>query len=66
MITWALVLPDSMMFSIAVPSLMVEIPCFLAALMYVTGLVDLSLKALPCFMAILVNVAFLKGVLSGW
>ena len=66
MITGALVLPDLMMFSMAVPSLMVGLPCFLAALMRVTGLVDVSLNVLPFFMAIFVTVAFLKVVLSGW
>ena len=55
MISGALVLPDLMTFLMAVPSLM-----------YVTGLVDVSLNALAYFMAILVTVAFLKVVLSGW
>ncbi len=39
MIFWALVLPDLMMFLMAVPFLMIELPCLLAALMHVTGLV---------------------------
>ena len=55
MISGALVLPDLMAFLMAVPSLM-----------HVTGLVDVSFYALACFMAILVTVAFLKVVLSGW
>ena len=66
MISGALVLPDLMTFLMAMPSLMIGISCFLAALMHVTGLMDVSLNALPCFMAILVTVAFLKVVLSGW
>ena len=55
-----------MTFLMAIPSLMVGLPCFLADLMPVTGLVDASLNTLPCFLAILVTVAFLKVVLSGW
>ena len=66
MITGAIALPDLMTLSMAVPSLMVGLPWFLAALMRVTGLVDVSLNTLPCFMAIFVTVAFLKVVLSGW
>ena len=55
MISGSLVLPDLMTFFMAVPSLM-----------YVTGPVGVSLNALACFIAILVTVAFLKVVLSGW
>jgi hypothetical protein len=65
MITGALALSDLIAFLMAVPSLMVGLSCFIAALMHVTGLVDVSLNALPCFMAILMTVAFLKVVLSG-
>ena len=43
----SLALPDLMTFLMAVPSLMVGLSCFLAALMHVTGLVDVSLNALP-------------------
>ena len=46
MISWALVLPDLMTFLMAVPSLMIGLPCLLAALMHVTGSVDVSLNAL--------------------
>ena len=66
MISWALVLPDLMMFLIAVPFLMIELPCLLAALMHVTGLVDVSLNTLACLMAVLVTVAFLKVVILVW
>ncbi len=66
MITGALALPDLMTFLMAVPSLMVGLPCFLASLMYITGLVDVSLNALSCFMAILVTVTFLEVMLLGW
>ena len=65
MISAALVLPDSMTFSMAVPSLMVGLPCFLAVLMCVTDLVDVLLNSLPCLMAIFVIVAPLEVVLSG-
>ena len=65
MISGALVLPDLMTFLMAVPSLMVGLSCFLAALMRVTYLVGVSLDALPCFVAILVTVALWKVVLSG-
>ena len=65
MIFGALVLPDLMTFSRAMPSLMVGLSCFLAALMRVTDLVDVLLDALPCFVAILVTVALLKVVLLG-
>ena len=66
MIYWALVLPDLMTFLMAVPSLMIGLPCLIAALMHVTGLVDVSLNALACLMAVLVTGAFLKVVLSSW
>ena len=66
MISGALVLPDLMTFLMAMPSLMIGLPCLLAALMHVTGSVDVSLNALACLMAVLVTVAFLKVVLSGW
>ena len=62
----ALALPDLTTFSMVISSLMIGLPCFLAALMHVTGLVDVSLNALPCFMVILVTVSFLKVVLLGW
>ena len=65
MISGALILPDSMTFLMAVPSFMVGLSCFLAALMRVTDLVDVSLDALTCFVAILVTVALLKVVLRG-
>ena len=65
MISGALVLPDLMTFSMAVPSLMVGFSCFLVTLMRVTDLVDVLLDALPSFVAILVTVALLKVVLSG-
>ena len=66
MIFWAPVLPDLMKFLMAMPSLMIGLPCLLAALMHVTGSVDVSLNALACLMAVLVTVTFLKVVLSGW
>ena len=66
MISWALVLPDLMMFLMAMPLLMIELSCLLAALIHVTGLVKVSFKAIACLMAILVTVAFLKVVLLGW
>ena len=66
MISWALVLPDLMTFLMAMPSLMIGLHCLLAALMDVIGLVDVSLNALACLMAVLVTVTFLKVVLSGW
>ncbi len=65
MISWALVLPDLMMFLMAMPSLMIGLPCLLAALMDVIGLADVSLNALVCLMAVLVTVTFLKVVLLG-
>ena len=65
MISGALVLPDLMTFLATVPSLMVGLSYFLVALMRVTDLVDVSLDALPCFVAILVAVALLKVVLLG-
>ena len=61
-----LVLPDLMMFLMAVPFLMIELTWLLAALMHVTSLVKFLFKALACLMAILVTVAFLKVVISGW
>ncbi len=61
-----LVLPDLMTFLMAVPFLMIELPCLLATLMHVTGLVKFLFKALACLMVILVTVAFLKVVISGW
>ena len=61
-----LVLPDLMTFLMAVPFLMIELPFLLASLMHVTGLVDVSLNALACLMAVLVTVTFLKVVLLGW
>ena len=66
MISWVLVLPDLMTFLMAIPSLMIGLPCLLAALMDVISSVDVSLNALACLMAVLVTVAFLKVVLSGW
>jgi hypothetical protein len=66
MISGALVTPDLMTFLMAMLSLMIGLPCLLAALMHVTGSVDVSLNALACLMAVLVTVAFLKVVLSGW
>ena len=66
MISWALVLPDLMMFLMVRPSLMIGLPCFLAALMDVIGLADVSLNKLACLMAVLVTVTFLKVVLLGW
>ena len=60
MISGVLVLPDLMTFLMAVPSMMIGLPCLLAALMHVTGLVDVSLNTLAFLMAILVTVAFLK------
>ena len=65
MISVALVLPDSMKFPMAMPSLMVGLPCFLAVLMCVTDLVDASLNALPHLMAMFVIVAPLEVVLLG-
>ena len=61
----AFVLPDSMTFSMAVPPLLVGLLCFHAVLMCVTDLVDVSLNALPCLMAICVIVAPLEVALSG-
>ncbi len=66
MISWALVLPDLMTFLMAMPSLMIGLPCLFAALMDVIGLADVSLTALACLMAVLVTVTFLKVVLLGW
>ncbi len=66
MISWVLVLPDLLTFLMAVPFLMIDLPCLLAALMHVTGLVKDSFNALACLMDILVTVAFLKVVLLGW
>ena len=66
MISGVLVLPDLMTYLMAVPFLMIELPCFLAALMHVTGSVDVSFNALACLMAVLVTVVFLKVVISGW
>ncbi len=66
MISWELVLPDLMKFLIAMPSLMIGLPCLLAALMDVIGLAEVSLNALACLMAVLVTVTFLKVVLLGW
>ncbi len=66
MISWELVLHDLMTFLMAMPSLMIGLPCLLAALMDVIGLADVSLNALACLMAVLVTVTFLKVVLSGW
>ena len=66
MISWALVLPDLMTFLMAMPSLIIELPCLLASLMDVIGLADVSLNALACLMAVLVTVTFLKVVLLGW
>ncbi len=60
MISWALVLPDLMKFLMAMHSLMIGIPCLLAALMDVIGLADVSLNALACLMAVLMTVTFLK------
>ena len=66
MISWALVLPESMMFLMAVPFLMIELPWLLVGLMHVTGWVKFLFKALACLlMVILVTVAFLKVVISG-
>ncbi len=58
--------PCLMMFLMAMPSLMIGLPCLLAALMDVIGLVDVSLNALAYLMAVLVTVTFLKVVPSGW
>ena len=66
MISEALVLPDLMTFLMAMPSLMIGLPCLLTALMDVISLVDVSLNAFACLMAVLVTVAYLKVVLSGW
>ncbi len=66
MISWALVLPDLMTFLMAMPSLMIGLPCLLAALMDVIGLADVALNALSCLMAVLVTVTFLNVVLLGW
>ncbi len=66
MISWALVLPDLMTFLMAMPSLMIGLPCLLSALMDVIGLADVSLNALACLMAVLATVVFLKVVLLGW
>ncbi len=66
MISWALVLPDLMTFLMTMPSMMIGLPCLLAALMDVIGLADVSLNALACLMAVLVTVTFLKVVLSSW
>ena len=66
MISGMLVLPDLIMFLMTIPSLMIGLPCFHAALMHVTGLVDVSLNAFACLMAVLGTVAFLEVVLSGW
>ena len=66
MISGALVLPDLMTFLMAIPSLIIGLLCLLAALMHITGSVEVSLNALACLMAVLVTVAFLKVVLLGW
>ena len=66
MISGALVTPDLMTFLMAMLSLMIGLPCLLAALMHVTGLVDVSNSALDCLMDVLVTVAFLKVVISDW
>ena len=65
MISVALVLLDLMTLMMAVPSLMVGLPCFLAVLMCVTDFVDILLNALPQMMAIFVIVSPLEVVLSG-
>ena len=64
--SWALVLPDLMKFLMVFPFLTIELPCLLAALMHVTGLVDVSLNAPACLMAVLVTVVSLKVVILGW
>ena len=66
MISWVLVLPDLMTFLMAFSFLTIELPCLLAALMHVTDLVNVSLNAPACLMAILVTVVYLKGMMSGW
>ncbi len=66
MISLALVLPDLMTFLMAMPSLMIGLPCLTAALMDVIGLMYVSLNAFACLMAVLVTVTFLKVVLPGW
>jgi hypothetical protein len=55
-----------MTFLMAMLSLMIGLPFLIAALMHITGSVDVSLNALACLMAVLVTVAFFKVVLSGW
>ena len=66
MISGTLVLPGLMTLLMALPFLMIELPCLLAALMHVTGSVDVSFNALACLMATLVTVVFLKVVILGW
>ena len=50
MISGALVLPDLMTFLMALPFLMIELPCLLAALMHVTGSMDVSFNTLACLL----------------
>ena len=66
MISGALVLPDLMTFLMAFSFLTIELTCLLAALMCVTDLVNVSLNAPACLMAVLVTVVSLKVVILGW
>jgi len=66
MIFGALVLPDLMTFLMAFPFLTIELTCLLAALIRVTYLVNVSLNAPACLMAVLVTVVSLKVVMPGW
>ena len=66
MISGALLLPDLMTFLMAFPFLTIELPCLLAALMHVTGSVDVSLNAPACLIAVSVTVVSLKVVILGW
>ena len=65
-ISGAIVLPDLMTFLLALPFLMIELPCLPDAMMHVTGSVEVSFNALTCLVAVLVTVVFLKFVISGW
>ena len=66
MISGVLVLPSLMTFLMDFPFLTIELVCLLAVMTLVIGLVNFSLNAPACLMAILVTVVTLNVVISDW
>ncbi len=66
MISGVLMVPGLITFLMAFPFVTIELACVLAAMMCVAGLVNFSLNAPACLMAILVTVVTLNVVISDW